>query len=72
MGRSCSGVDEQSDDLTNRPLSPDGFGQGEIALDAIAIAATLLLLDDVASLDQVVDNAERAALRDIDIGGNLA
>ena len=41
-----------------------GFRQGEVVLDTVAIATAVLVLDDVAGLGQVSDDAEGGALGD--------
>jgi hypothetical protein len=66
------GVDEQSEDVTDRSLSTDGFWQGEMVLDAIAVAAPVPVLDDVAGFGQVRDDGEGAALGDVERGGDVA
>jgi hypothetical protein len=71
-GLCCSGVDQQSEDLTDRSLSTDGFWQGEMILDAIAVTTPVLVLDDVAGFGQVGDDAEGAALGDIERGSDVA
>ena len=68
----CSGVDEQSEHLTDRSLSTDGFWQGEVVLDAVAIATAVLVFNDVAGFGQVGDDAEGGALGDAERSGDVA
>ncbi len=44
-------------------LSAGGFGQRQVCLDLVAVAAAVLLLDDVAGLGKVGDNAISALPR---------
>jgi hypothetical protein len=67
-----SGVDEQSEHLADRAISTDSFWQGEVVLDAVAIATPVLVLDDVAGLGQVGDDAKRGALGDVERSGDVA
>ena len=67
-----SGVDEQFEHFTDRSLSTDGVRQGEMVLDAVAIATAVLVLDYVAGLGQIADNPEGAALRDAERSGDVA
>jgi len=48
--------------LVDRRLSTDGCRQRQVVLDSVAVATAVLFLDDVAGVDQVVDDAERSAL----------
>jgi len=48
------------------------FWQRQVRLDVIPVAAAVLLLDHVAGLDQVGDDAERAALGDVQAGRDVA
>ena len=68
----CSGVDQQSEHLTNRSFSTDGFWQGQVLLDAVTVATTVFLLDDVAGLAQVGDDPERGALGYAKRSGDIA
>src|SRR5208282_2259686 len=67
----AAGVHEQCQHLTDRPLSADGFWQGQMGLDAVAIAAAVLVLDDVAGFGEVGDDAEGAALGDAQRRGDV-
>jgi hypothetical protein len=68
----CSGVDEQFEHFTDRSLSTDGVWQGEMVLDAVAIATAVLVLDYVAGLGQISDDPEGAALCDTERSGDVA
>jgi len=59
----CAG--QQVQDLADGAFPPVRFGQREVGLDVIAVAAAVLLLDHVAGLDQVRDDAEGAAFGDV-------
>jgi hypothetical protein len=45
-------------------LAAGGFGQREVRLDLVAAAAAVFLLDDLAGLGQLGDDAAGAALGD--------
>jgi hypothetical protein len=64
-------VGQQGQDFADRALMPVRFRQRQVRLDVVAIAAAVLLLDDIAGLDQVRDDAERAALGDVQAGRDV-
>jgi hypothetical protein len=53
-------------------LSAVGFGQRQVRLDLVAVAAAVFLLDDVAGPGQVGDDAVGAALGDAQAGRRAA
>ncbi len=67
-----SRVDEQSEDLADRALSADGFGQRKMVWDAGAVATSVLVLYDIAGFGQVGDDAKGTALGDVGRGGDVA
>jgi len=60
-----------SHEVTRFP-APTGFWQREVRLDLVAVAAAVLLLDDVAGPGQVGDDAVGAALGDVELGRDVA
>ena len=48
-----------------------GFGQREVRLDLVAVAAAVFVLDDVPGVGQVGDDAVRAAFGDSQAGGDV-
>jgi hypothetical protein len=76
-GSECSvsgraGADQESQDLADGVLPADGLRERQVRLDVIPIAAAVLLLDYVPGLDQVPDDAEGAALGDVQAGRDVA
>lgn len=67
----CAGVDEKSEHLADRSLSTNRFWQGKVVLDPVPIATAVLLLDDIAGLGQVGNDAERGALGDVERSGDV-
>jgi hypothetical protein len=65
-GRSERGVgaDKKSQDLADRTFPAGGLREPEVRLDLVAVAAAFLLLDHVAGLGQLGDDALGAALGD--------
>jgi hypothetical protein len=53
-------------------LLAGGFGQRHVGLDLVAVAAPVLLLDHIAGLGQVGDDAISAALGDARPGRDVA
>src|SRR5205823_358434 len=51
-------------DLADRAFPAGGLGEREVGLDLVAVAAAVLLLDQVAGLGQLGDDAVGAALGD--------
>ncbi len=51
-------IHEHSQHLTDCRLLADYFSQGQMGLDPVEIAATVLLLLDVSGLGQVLDDAK--------------
>ena len=49
-----------------------GFGQREVRLDLVAVAAAVFVLDHVAGCGQVGDDAVGAALGDVQAGRDVA
>src|SRR5207247_1746468 len=62
------GAGQEGQPVTDGALAGGGFRQREVCLDVVAVAAAVLLLDHVAGLDQVRDDAEGAAFGDIQAG----
>src|ERR1700734_2330370 len=63
---------EESQNLAHGALPACGLWQREMRLDLVAVAAAVLLLDDVPGLGQVSDNAVGAALGDVEPGRYIA
>ena len=70
--RAFVGMDEQSKQVTNGPLPQKGFRQRPIDLDPVMVATPVSVLEHVASLDEVGDNAERGTFGDVEGAGDLA
>src|SRR5919108_4235048 len=66
------GVDEDPEDFADRPFLGDGFRQRQLRLDAVAVAAPVLLFDHVPRLDEVTDDAVGAALGDAEGRGQVS
>src|SRR5207247_6776392 len=56
---------EEGQDFADGAFPAGGFGQGQVRLDLVAVAAAVLLLDEVAGCGQVGDDAVGAALGDV-------
>src|SRR5260370_5023029 len=70
LGR--TGGDGEGQGLAGGAFAGAEFRQWEVRLDAVAVAAAVLLLDHVAGLDQVGDDAEGAALGYLQAGRDVA
>ncbi len=64
LGRSRAGAGsgEEGQDFADGAFPPGGFWQRQVRLDLVAVAAAVFVLDDVAGLGQVGDDAVGAAL----------
>jgi hypothetical protein len=62
---------QKRQDLAYRPLLAAGFGQGQVRLDSVAVAAAIFLLDDVSRLGQILHDAVGAALSDANPVGDV-
>ena len=60
--RSRAGGREEGEDVADGGFLAGGFGQREVCLDLVAVAAAVLVFDHVAGLGQVGDDAVGAAL----------
>src|ERR1700716_717897 len=67
-------VDECLQDLTDGSFSADGFWQGQVGLDLVAVAAAVgvFVLDHIAGGGQVGDDRIGPALGDVHGGGDVA
>ena len=63
---------EEGQDFADGAFPAGGFGQGQVRLDLVAVAAAVLLLDEVAGCGQVGDDGVGAALGDVQAGGDVA
>ena len=66
------GTGQQGQHLADGAFPGGGLGQRAVGLDVVAVAAAVLLLDHVPGLDQVRDDAERAAFGDVQAGRDVA
>ncbi len=64
-------VDEEPEDVADRAFPADGFRERQLRLDPIAVATPVLVLHDVARIDQVGDDPVGASLGDIDRCGEV-
>src|SRR5215472_1191256 len=71
-GRGRAGAGQEGQHLTDGAFLAGGFWQREVRLDVVAVAAAVFLLDHVAGLDQVRDDAEGAAFGDPQAGRDVA
>jgi len=71
-GRGRAGAGQEGQDLADGAFPPVRFGQREVCLDVVAVAAAVLLLDHVAGLDQVRDDAKGAAFSNGQAGRDVA
>ncbi len=65
-------ADEQGQDFADGWFLAGGFGQREVRLDLVAVAAAVFVLDDVAGCGQVRDDAVDAAVGDAQAGRDVA
>src|ERR1700722_1745297 len=59
---------QEGQHLTDGAFPAGGFWQREMCLDVVTVAAAVLLLDHVAGLDQVRDDAESASFGNVQAG----
>jgi len=71
-GRERVGAGQEGQDLPDGAFPPVRFWQREVRLDVVAVAAAVLLLDHIPRLDQVGDDAEGAALGNVQAGRDVA
>src|SRR5580693_6282959 len=71
-GHGRVGTGQQGQDLAHGAFPGGGLWQREVGLDVVAVAAAVLLLDHVAGLDQVRDDAKRAAFGNVQAGRDVA
>jgi hypothetical protein len=71
-GRGRVGAGQEGQDFADGAFPAGGVWQREVRLDVVAVAAAVLLLDHVAGLDQVGDDAEGAALGNVQAGRDVA
>ena len=64
--------DEDVEYLADGALLRDRFAQRQVRPDLVAVATAILVLDDVAAVGQVGDDAVGAAFGDIQRGGDVA
>ncbi|MEA2214307.1 MAG: hypothetical protein QOF83_4255 [Solirubrobacteraceae bacterium] len=60
----AAGVNEQLEHLTDRPFLTDPSSQRQVVLDVVAVAVAVLVLDDIAGVREVRDDAKSGALGD--------
>jgi len=70
--QSRAGVGEEGEDFADGGFLAGGFGQREVRLDLVAVAAAVFVLDHVAGCGQVGDDAVGAALGDVQAGRDVA
>jgi hypothetical protein len=63
---------QEGQDFADGAFPAGGFGQGQVRLDLVAVAAAVLLLGEVAGCGQVGDDGVGAALGDVQAGGDVA
>src|SRR5690349_291444 len=66
------GTGQEGQDLPDGAVPPVRFWRREVRLDVVAVAAAVLLLGHVPGLDQAGDDAEGAALGDVQAGRDVA
>jgi hypothetical protein len=66
------GAGKKGQDFADGAFVPGGFWQRQVRLDLVAVAAAFLLLDHVAGLGQVGDDAVGAALGDAQADRDVA
>src|ERR1700683_1415638 len=66
------GAGQKGQDLADRAFPASGLREREVRLDLVAVAAAVLLLDHVAGLGQLGDDAVSAALGDAQAGRDVA
>ena len=64
-------VGQGGQDVADGRFPADRIWQREVRLDLVAVAAAVFVLDDVPSVDQVGDDAVRAAFGDSQAGGDV-
>ena len=62
---------QKRQNLAYRPLLAAGFGQGQVRLDSVPVAAAVFSLDDVSRLGQILNDAIGAPLSDADPVGDV-
>src|SRR6478752_7108069 len=62
------GVGEERQQLAAGPLAQEGLGQRLVDLDSVAVAAALLVLEDVSSFHELCDDAECGPFGDAERG----
>ncbi len=70
--QSRAGARQEGGDFADGGLLASGFGQREVRLDLVAVAAAVFLLHHVAGCGQVGDDAGGAALGDAQAGRDVA
>jgi hypothetical protein len=63
---------EEGQDFADGGFLAGGFGQREVGLDLVAVAAAVFVLEDVAGCGQVGDDAVGAAFGDAQAGRDVA
>jgi hypothetical protein len=58
-------------DFTDGAFPGDGLGQWQVRLDVVPVTPAVFLLDQVAALDEVRDDAEGAAFGDVQAGRDV-
>jgi MmyB-like transcription regulator ligand binding domain len=71
-GSGCRSVHEELKHFADGSLLANASEQREVFLDAVAVATAVLLLEDVAGLGEVGDEAEGAALGDVERRRDIA
>src|ERR1700683_670678 len=71
-GRPLVAPGQEGQDLADGALPPVRFWRREVRLDVVAVASAGLLLDHVAGLDQIRNDAEGAAFGDVQAGCDVA
>ena len=66
------GAGQERHDLADGAFPAVGLGKRQVGLDLVAVAAAVLVLDDVAGLGEVGDDAVGGALGDADSGRDVA
>src|SRR5690348_15837055 len=66
------GTRQQREDLADGAFAGGGLRQRDVRLDAVAVAAAVILVAHVPGLDQVSDDAERAAYGNAQAGRAVA
>ena len=66
------GAGKKGQDLADRAIPASGLREREVRLDLVAVAAAVLLPDQVAGLGEIGDDAVGAALGDAQAGRDVA